>query len=91
MAFAFGLLHGFGFAGALGEIGLPAGEVPLALLLFNLGVEVGQLLFVGAVLGGVGMARRLVARPPEWFRPVPSYSIGAVASYWLIARVISIG
>ena len=51
VAFAFGLLHGFGFAGALSEIGLPAGHIPVALLFFNLGVEIGQLLFVAAVLG----------------------------------------
>ena len=51
VAFAFGLLHGFGFAGALSEVGMPAGHIPVALLFFNLGVEVGQLLFVAAVLG----------------------------------------
>ena len=50
VAFAFGLLHGFGFAGALSEIGLPAGHIPVALLFFNLGVEIGQLLFVAVVL-----------------------------------------
>ena len=51
VAFTFGLLHGFGFAGALSEIGLPQGDIPLALLFFNVGVEVGQLLFIAAVLG----------------------------------------
>ena len=53
VAFAFGLLHGFGFAGALSEVGLPQGHIPLALLFFNVGVELGQLLFIGMVLGFV--------------------------------------
>ena len=57
VAFAFGLLHGFGFAGALSEIGLPAGHIPVALLFFNLGVEAGQLLFVAVVLGLAALVR----------------------------------
>lgn len=59
VAFCFGLLHGFGFAGALSQIGLPQGELPLALLAFNVGVELGQLAFIAAVLAVVALVRRL--------------------------------
>ena len=59
VAFAFGLLHGFGFAGALHEIGLPQTDIPLALLFFNVGVEVGQLIFIAAVLAVIAVARRI--------------------------------
>ena len=59
VAFCFGLLHGFGFAGALSEIGLPRGDIPLALFAFNVGVELGQLAFIGAMLGTLSIARRL--------------------------------
>ena len=90
VAFIFGLLLGFGFAGALSEVGLPPHDIPLALLLFNLGVEDGQLAFVVAVLGVIALARRIVFAPPAWLRPAPTYAIGAVASYWLIARAVAI-
>ena len=89
IAFTFGLLHGFGFAGALSEVGLPANDIPLALLLFNVGVEAGQLLFVAAVVAVVASARRIPATPPAWLRPAPVYAIGSVASCWLIARVVA--
>jgi hydrogenase/urease accessory protein HupE len=85
VAFAFGLLHGFGFAGALGDIGLPQGEVALALLMFNIGVEIGQLVFVGAILVLVLALRRLDW--PDWVRQVPAYGIGGIAAFWLIERV----
>ena len=89
VAFAFGLLHGFGFAGALSEVGLPADAIPLALLLFNVGVEIGQLIFVGAVL----LVARLAA--PSWPARVPAaalaaYAIGVPAAYWSIDRVAGI-
>lgn len=84
MAFAFGLLHGLGFAGALSEIGLPQGDVPLALLSFNLGVELGQLAFVAAVRLA---ARALPSRVREPMRPLAPYAIGAVAAYFLFERV----
>lgn len=90
IAFAFGLLHGLGFAGALAEIGLPAGEIPLALLFFNLGVEIGQLLFVAAVLSVRWAARRLEVAWPAWVGSLPAYAIGSVASFWLIERVSAI-
>jgi hydrogenase/urease accessory protein HupE len=87
VAFAFGLLHGFGFAGALSEIGLPAGHIPVALLFFNVGVEVGQLLFVGVVLSLAALVR-LGRRPlPRWAGLVPPYLIGSVAMFWVIQRV----
>lgn len=87
VAFAFGLLHGFGFAGALGEIGLPEGRIPAALLFFNLGVEAGQLVFLAAVLGIVAIARRLSGAPPRWAELVPAYAIGITATFWVIQRV----
>jgi hydrogenase/urease accessory protein HupE len=92
VAFAFGLLHGFGFAGALHEIGLPQTDIPLALLFFNIGVEVGQLLFIAAALAIVfaaaTFARRISYVPPAWAWRLPPYAIGAVASFWLIERLV---
>jgi hypothetical protein len=87
VAGAFGLLHGFGFAGALSDVGLPANDIPLALLLFNLGVEAGQLAFVAVVLGIIALIRRVRITFPQWAELVPPYAIGSLASYWLIARV----
>jgi hydrogenase/urease accessory protein HupE len=87
VAFAFGLLHGFGFAGALSEIGLPAGQIPLALLFFNLGVEVGQLLFVGGVIALVALIRIRRRSLPTWLQLVPPYAIGTIAMFWVIERV----
>lgn len=87
VAFLFGLLHGFGFAGALKEIGLPESDVPTALLTFNLGVEAGQLLIVGATLL---VLQALKKWRPDWTQPTvrtATYAIGAVASMWLIERV----
>lgn len=88
VAFLFGLLHGFGFAGALKEIGLPESDVPTALLTFNVGVEAGQLLIVGTTLAMLWAMR--TARL-NWLRPATkaaSYAIGAIASMWLIERVL---
>ncbi|WP_417321568.1 HupE/UreJ family protein [Erythrobacter aureus] len=87
VAFAFGLLHGFGFAGALREIGLPEGEVPAALVSFNLGVEAGQLLVVAAVLAIMALLRRW--RPPSEPLAVRlvSYPIGIIGAYWLVDRL----
>ncbi len=87
VAFVFGLLHGLGFAGALAEIGLPQNAIPLALLCFNIGVEIGQLLFVGAVLAVVMVSQRWLYRMSRTLRWLSPYAIGGVASYWLIARV----
>lgn len=87
VAFTFGLLHGFGFAGALTEIGLPEGHIPQALLFFNLGVEVGQLLFIAAVLSFIALIRRVRFRFPGWAGLVPPYAIGSVAMFWVMQRV----
>lgn len=90
IAFAFGLLHGLGFAGALREIGLPQQAIPLALFFFNVGVELGQLLFIAAVLAFAAAARRIArrfARPPAWAWRIPPYAIGGVAGFWVIQRI----
>ena len=88
IAFAFGLLHGFGFAGTLTRIGIPSNDVPLALLMFNLGVEVGQLGFVAVFLLFVHSIRSLQIRWPKWSRPIPAYTIGSFAAFWFIQRVL---
>ncbi|MEY4838455.1 MAG: hypothetical protein RLZZ475_2314 [Pseudomonadota bacterium] len=88
VAFAFGLFHGFGFAGALADIGLPQGEVVTALLAFNLGVEAGQLLVIALTLALLaGLSRTLPKAEAPALR-VATYAIGAVGSFWLIERVI---
>jgi hydrogenase/urease accessory protein HupE len=87
VAFAFGLLHGFGFAGALSEIGLPAGHIPVALLFFNVGVEIGQLLFVGVVLALFALIWVRSRSLPAWLKLVPPYAIGTIAMFWAIERV----
>ena len=89
VAFAFGLLHGFGFAGALKEIGLPQTDVPMALLTFNLGVEAGQLLFVAAVLLAIKAATAMVHVPSRPARLATTYLIGTMSMFWLVTRVES--
>jgi hypothetical protein len=89
VAFSFGLLHGFGFAGALTAIGLPQGDVPLALLAFNAGVEIGQLMFIAGVLGVLALARRVPLPRPvvQHALPVATYVIGTLAAFWFMERV----
>jgi hypothetical protein len=87
VAFAFGLLHGLGFAGALREVGLPARSIPLALLFFNVGVELGQLLFLACMLPLVALARRAARRWPAAAAQAPAYGIGAVAAWWTLERI----
>ena len=89
VAFAFGLLHGLGFAGALAEIGLPANSIPLALLFFNVGVEIGQLLFIAAVFAVTQLLFMAAASRTDLRRAaiVPAYLIGGIASYWVIERI----
>ncbi len=89
VAFTFGLLHGLGFAGALTEVGLPEQSIPLALLFFNLGVELGQLTFVGAILLLIALGKYLLRSPPKWLPTATAYTIGIIASYWTIERVVS--
>jgi len=88
VAFIFGLLHGFGFAGALNQIGLPEQSIPLALLLFNVGVELGQLGFIAAVLLMSSILRKYIVSWPGWANQVPAYLIGTVAVYWTIERTV---
>jgi hydrogenase/urease accessory protein HupE len=88
VAGTFGLLHGFGFAGALAEVGLPAKEIPFALLAFNVGVEAGQLAFVAVTLGVTWLLRRMPL--PKWSPILPPYAIGSVAMYWFIERTVTI-
>jgi len=90
VAFVFGLLHGLGFAGALTEIGLPQGHIPEALLFFNVGVEIGQLLFIAVVLGAFALFRRLRLSLPRWTELVPPYVIGSIGMMWVLQRVLTI-
>jgi hypothetical protein len=90
VAFAFGLLHGFGFAGALTEVGVPAHAVPLALLFFNVGVEIGQLLFIAAVFGLGWLIRQGVARVPVGWQRATAYGIGSMAAFWVVERTLAI-
>jgi len=80
-------LHGFGFVGALSNVGLPQNEVPLALLMLNVGVELGQLMFVAVILALIEVLRRIRTEWPAWIRQLPAYGIGGPASFWLIERV----
>jgi hydrogenase/urease accessory protein HupE len=86
VAFAFGLLHGFGFASGLTATGLPRGEIPLALLLFNLGVEVGQVGFVCLILLLERSFRQLEIRWPVWVAHAPGYLVGSLGAFWTIQR-----
>jgi hydrogenase/urease accessory protein HupE len=99
VAFVFGLLHGFGFAGALREVGLPEKDVPLALLMFNVGVEVGQLLFIAAVVVLLSFVTRLLRRGRggehgPWhtetvIRTPVAYLVGSMAAFWVVQRVVA--
>ena len=95
VAFSFGLLHGFGFAGALAEVGLPQHSIAVALLFFNVGVEIGQLIFVAAILSMISFFRYVASKllAPARIRPALNrldvtiaYAIGVMAAYWLIER-----
>lgn len=88
VAFIFGLLHGFGFAGALAEVGLPQQAIPLALIFFNVGVELGQLLFIAVVLL-LGWSLHLLKQPKllQRLETITIYSIGGLSSFWLFERV----
>jgi hydrogenase/urease accessory protein HupE len=91
VAFTFGLLHGFGFAGALAQIGLPQSSIPIALVFFNVGVEIGQLFFIAAVFAVIVLARKIgrhinIPRP-AWIWSVPPYVIGSIAAFWVIQRI----
>ena len=87
VAFAFGLLHGFGFATAMTSAGLPPQELPFALLSFNVGVELGQLGFVALVLAMERSFRVLEVHWPRWVRALPGYTVGTLGAFWTIQRV----
>jgi hydrogenase/urease accessory protein HupE len=93
VAFTFGLLHGFGFASALSQVGLPQTAIPVALLFFNVGVEIGQLLFIAFVFAVIALARQVLRRfampQPAWTWRVPPYAIGSVAAFWAIQRIVA--
>lgn len=89
VAFGFGLLHGFGFAGALKEIGLPESDMPVALLSFNLGVEAGQLVIVGLTSGLLMLIRRHVPGHQGAAVKLATYAIGITASFWFIERTFN--
>jgi hydrogenase/urease accessory protein HupE len=89
VAFAFGLLHGFGFAGALTAVGLPPGDIPLALFAFNVGVELGQLAFIAAVLAAIALARRagVLSGLERYALPATAWAIGILAAFWFFERL----
>jgi hydrogenase/urease accessory protein HupE len=87
VAFTFGLLHGFGFAGALSGVGLPQNHIPAALFFFNVGVELGQIAFVAVVLGLIALLRQVPWRAPRWAELAPPYAIGSIAMFWVVQRI----
>ncbi len=86
VAFAFGLLHGFGFASGLSALGLPAADIPLALVMFNVGVEIGQVSFVLLILLLERSFRQLEIRWPRWVQALPGYTVGSLGAFWTIQR-----
>ena len=88
VAFAFGLLHGFGFASGLTSLGLPQAEIPLALLLFNIGVEIGQVCFVVLIVLLERAFRLLEIRWPRFVTALPGYAVGSLGAYWTIQRTM---
>jgi hypothetical protein len=90
VAFSFGLLHGFGFAGTLTRIGIPHTDIPLALFLFNCGVEAGQLSFVVVYVLFIQSLRTLEIAWPTPLKRIPPYAIGSIASFWFCQRCVLI-
>jgi hypothetical protein len=95
VAGGFGLLHGMGFAGALAEIGLPQNNVPLALLFFNIGIEIGQIIFVALVLGIWWLVKRVLPFAQqtvnrEKLLPIPVYLLGGLSAMWCIERGLAV-
>ena len=90
VSFLFGLLHGLGFASALQDVGVPENNIPMALFLFNVGVEAGQLAFVFVMLLLMALIRKTGFHLPQWSHKVPAYLIGTMAMYWFIERLTSI-
>ena len=88
VAFLFGLLHGFGFASGLSTTGMPKAELPLALLFFNVGVELGQLVFIAIALALERSFRVLEIRWPRAIEALPGYAVGSLGAYWTIQRTL---
>ena len=88
VAFLFGLLHGFGFASGLSTTGMPKAELPLALLFFNVGVELGQLTFVALAVALERSFRLLEVRWPRAVEALPGYAVGSLGAYWTIQRTV---
>jgi hydrogenase/urease accessory protein HupE len=87
VALAFGLVHGLGFAGALAEVGLPQQEIPLALLMFNVGVETGQILFVCTLLLAIAAFKKVPLSWPRGSWRLLPYAIGSIAAFWIVQRI----
>ena len=90
IAFVFGLLHGLGLAGALRDVGLPPVDVPLALISFNFGIEIGQLGFVAALLAAAALLRALAIVWPRWVVRLPLYTMGSLAAFWCYERAAAL-
>jgi len=90
ISFIFGLMHGLGFAGALASVGLPQQSIPLALLLFNVGVEIGQLVFVMVVLFIMHFVRKIILSRQHSLRWIPVYAIGGMAGFWFVERLVGL-
>jgi hypothetical protein len=90
VSFGFGMLHGLGFATALVQLGLPRSDIPMALLLFNVGVEIGQVLFIIVALALFAALRRLEIKLSKWAEAIPIYAIGSIAGFWFIGRFLSL-
>jgi hydrogenase/urease accessory protein HupE len=89
VAFIFGLLHGFGFSSVLSSIGLPQDEIPLSLFAFNVGIELGQIIFI-TLLGIIMLyIKRYVNTLSDTLYKVSAYFIGAFSMFWLIERVVA--
>jgi hydrogenase/urease accessory protein HupE len=90
IAMGFGLLHGLGFAGALAEVGLPQQDIPMALFSFNVGIEIGQLVFVFVVLAVQRALHSAVERVPRWAEMIPLYTMGSLAAFWCFQRLAAV-
>jgi len=90
VSFFFGMIHGIGFAGGLVQLGLPESEIPIALLFFNVGVEIGQLLFIFLVISFLAALRKMEFHFPRRAVLIPAYTIGSFASFWFLGRLIAI-
>ena len=88
VAFGFGIIHGIGFAGGLMKLGLPGSAIPIALLFFNIGVEIGQVLFILLAIVLVASYRKMEYRVPKWGDFIPAYVIGSFAAFWFIGRCL---